>query len=124
MKAHKRYTWLLIGSLLVAMMLGLTLGSPSRVAGQGEGTPTHMPPPPRTLPPGIRLTPVPAGAQNTPQPPSEKVVTPTPIPTPANLPVAGSPTNGRGLDLGVVALVSGLGLIAVGLAQIRRSRSK
>lgn len=124
MNTHKRSTWLFIGGLLIAMTLGLLLGSPSRAFSQGEGTPTHVPPPPRTLPPGIRLTPVPATAQNTPRPPSGGSTTPTPIPTPVLLPVSGNPTSGTSQALGLVAVVSGLGLVVVSFIRARRSRAK
>ena len=127
MNAHKPYTWLLISGLLIALALGYTLSSPLYAVGQGEGTPTHEPPPPRTLPPGIRSTPEPATSQNTPAPPPKESTAPTPVApapvaTPVVLPVGGSP--GNSVDLGLVIIVGGLCLLAVGLGQARRSRAE
>lgn len=119
---HKRRTWLLIGGLLFALMFGLALISPSPVVGQGGGTPTHEPPPPRTLPPGIRLTPEPSKAENTPQPPSNPTDTLTPTPI-VMLPVSGGSTGGADQSLSLVFVLGGLGLCGLGVAWARRSRT-
>ena len=121
---HKRRTWLLVGGLLLALIFGLALISPARVVGQGEGTPTHEPPPPRTLPPGIRSTPEPSKAENTPQPPPPNpsdTLTPTPV---VVLPVAGGSTSGADQSLSLVFIAGGLGLCALGVAWARRSRTE
>ena len=123
---HKRRTWLLVGGLLLALMFGLALISPARVMGQGEGTPTHEPPPPRTLPPGIRQTPEPSKAENTPQPPPPNpsdTLTPTPMPM-VVLPVSGGSTGGADYGLSLVFIAGGLGLCALGVAWARRSRTE
>jgi len=123
---HKRRTWLLVGGLMLALMFGLALISPARVMGQGEGTPTHEPPPPRTLPPGIRFTPEPSKAENTPQPPPPNpsdTLTPTPMPM-VVLPVSGGSTGGADYGLSLVFIAGGLGLCALGVAWARRSRTE
>jgi hypothetical protein len=125
MNAYKRYTWLLIGCLLLAVMLGLVFSSPLPAVGQGGGTPTHEPPPVRTLPPGIRATPKPSTAQNTPAPPSENPNIPTPTPAPVILlPVAGDSTGGADQFLNVALIMGGLGLFTLGLLMARRSRTE
>jgi hypothetical protein len=121
---HKRRTWLLVGGLLLVLMFGLALVSPARVVGQGEGTPTHEPPPPRTIPPGIRQTPEPSKAENTPQPPPPNpsdTLTPTPV---VMLPTAGGSRAGADWGLSLVFVMSGLGLCALGLAWARRSHTE
>jgi len=121
---HKRRTWLLVGGLLLMLMFGLALVSPSRAVGQGEGTPTHEPLPPRTVPPGIRQTPEPSQAENTPQPPPPSNPSDTLTPTPVvMLPVAGGTTGGADQGLSLVFVVGGLALCALGVAWARRSRT-
>jgi hypothetical protein len=122
MTVHKRYTWLLGGCLLLAMLLWLTFSSPLPAAGQGESTPTHQPPPVRTLPPGVRATPEPATVPNTPPPPSENPSTPTPAPV-ILLPAAGESSGGADQALRVGLVLGGLGLFALGLRRARRSRT-
>jgi len=124
MHTHKRFSGLLIGSLLIVAVLGLALSSPPRVVGQNQSTPTHVPPPPRTIPPGLRITPTPVSVKPTSKPPSENPNTPTPLPTPGLLPVAGSPTGGAGRGLDFIIVGGGVGLLALGLILARRSRAK
>lgn len=123
MNNHHRLTWTLIGGLLIVMLLGLSLSSPSRAVGQGENPPTHVPPPPRTLPPGIRSTPVPQTAQKTPKPPSENPNTPTPVPV-IMLPVSGGSTGGTDHLLSFVLIAGGFGLLALALRMARRSHTR
>ncbi len=124
MNVHKRYVWLLSASLLVLVALGLSVGLPQQAVAQGASTPTHVPPPPRTLPPGIRLTPVPQN-QSTPTPqPSENLSTPTPMPTPVNLPVSGSPASSMDPRPGLMMLMGCIALFAAGLVLARRSRTR
>lgn len=123
MNNHHRLTWTLIGGLLIVMLLGLALSSPSRAIGQSENPPTHVPPPPRTLPPGIRSTPVPQAAQKTPRPPSENLNTPTPVPV-IMLPISGGSTGGADHLLSFVLIGGGLGLLALALRVARRSHTQ
>ncbi len=122
MNDHRRRTWLLIGGFVLMLMFGLAFISPSPVMGQDGTVPTHQPPPPRTLPPGIRSTPQPSKAENTPQPPSNPGDTPTPTPM-VMLPVAGGSTGGADQSFNLVLVLGGLGLCALGLAWARRSRT-
>jgi hypothetical protein len=122
MTEHKHYTWFLGGGLLLAVLLWLTFSLPMPVAGQGNSTPTHVPPPARTLPPGVRMTPEPTAVPNNPPPPSENPSTPTPAPV-ILLPVAGNPSGGVDQVLSIGLVLSGLVLFALGARRVRRSRS-
>jgi hypothetical protein len=122
MTEHKRYTWFLSGCLLLALLLWLTFSFPMPAAGQGESTPTHVPPPARTLPPGVRATPEPTKAPNTAPQPSENPNTPTPAPV-ILLPVAGDSSSGVNAVFSVGLVLSGLALFVLGLRQVRRSRT-
>jgi len=118
MNPHKQFTWLLISSLAIVAVLGLALSSPTSAIGQARSTPTRVPPGPRTLPPGIRLTPTPVPVQAT-QPAQgnpENTTTPTPV---ILLPKSGGSMGGGDEGLGLVA-VAGLGLFALGLILTRR----
>jgi len=117
MNAHKGFTWLLISSLAIVAVFGLALSSPSSAISQARSTPIRVPPGPRTLPPGIRLTPTPVPVQAT-QPSQgnpEGTTTPTPV---ILLPKSGGSIGGD-QGLGFVAVV-GLGLFALGLILTRR----
>jgi hypothetical protein len=126
MKRHRKSRWLVLGVFLFVVVLGPALGSPARVVGQDQ-TPTLVPPPPRTLPPGIRSTPEPTPVppvDNTPAPPGEPG-TPEPIATPvALLPVSGGSTSGTNQIFYLVLALGGLGLLAVGLRLARPSRTE
>ena len=116
MNAHKQFTWLLISSLAIVAVFGLALSSPSSAVGQARSTPTRVPPGPRTLPPGIRLTPTPVPPTQPAQGNPEGTTTPTPV---ILLPKSGGSLDGGDQGLGLVA-VAGLGLFALGLILTRR----
>jgi hypothetical protein len=126
MKHHRKSRWLVFGVFLLIVTLGPALGSPARVVGQDQ-TPTLVPPPPRTLPPGIRSTPEPTPVppvDNTPAPPGEPG-TPEPTATPiALLPVSGGSTSGTDSIIYLALALGGLGLLAVGLRLARPSRTE
>ncbi|MFZ5916155.1 MAG: hypothetical protein ACOYZ7_04420 [Chloroflexota bacterium] len=105
--------WLLVSSLLILMLIGVTLSMPSRAVAQESSTPTHPPAPPtRTLPPGPRVTPTatPVPPTSAPAPPAAPEEQPTPTPEPPEvMPVTGAPVaHGVWAGLPVALILTGL----------------
>lgn len=127
MNIDRRYTWFLVGSLVIAVAFGFAWSAPAPAAAQGPSTPTLEPPAPRTPPPGPRGTPTPVPASPTPQPTGAPPVnTPesTLVPTPVFVPVTGgAPRQGDRPMLFLTVLSIGLALLAIGFTSRRGSRA-
>jgi hypothetical protein len=120
MNRYPRNAWLAFSVFFFVALLALALGSPSPAVGQ-EQTPTLVPPPPRTVPPGLRTTPTPVPPTVVPGNPESPV--PTLI---AALPVTGGSTPRTDQIFYLFLMLSGLGLFATGLGLrlARHSRAK